>query len=111
MKRLFGARRSGKLENSKEEVQEHLRKIHSDERRERKLEECDKLVPPEEPKKQFDESELKFKEVHDVLNKTRATSAPGAHGIQYRVYKNCPKLTRRLWKLFSLEKKGDRCMV
>ncbi|XP_052093724.1 uncharacterized protein LOC127729844 [Mytilus californianus] len=102
MKRLFGARGSGKLENSKEGVEKHLRKTHSDVRREEDLEECEKLATPEEPKEQFDESELKFKEVQDVLKKARAASAPGPNGIQYRVYKNCPKLTRRLWKLLRV---------
>ncbi|CAC5424244.1 unnamed protein product [Mytilus coruscus] len=80
MKRLFGVRGSGKLENSKE----HLRKTHSDERREEDLEECEKLATPDEPKEQFDESELKLKEVQDVLKKARASSAPGPNGIQYR---------------------------
>ncbi|XP_076075792.1 uncharacterized protein LOC143046522 [Mytilus galloprovincialis] len=56
MKRLFGARGSGKLENSREEVEEHLSKTHSDERRGEDLEECEKLLTPEEPKEQFDES-------------------------------------------------------
>ncbi|CAC5364670.1 unnamed protein product [Mytilus coruscus] len=66
------------------------------------LEECEKLATPEEPKEQFDESERKFKEVQDVLKKAKAASAPGPNGIQYRVHKNCPKLTRRLWKLLTV---------
>ncbi|XP_076079229.1 uncharacterized protein LOC143049501 [Mytilus galloprovincialis] len=77
MKRLFGARGSGKLENSREEVEEHLSKTHSDERRGDDLEECEKLLTPEEPKEQFDESDLKFQEVQDVVRKARAGSAPG----------------------------------
>ncbi|XP_076086893.1 uncharacterized protein LOC143057470 [Mytilus galloprovincialis] len=77
MKRLFGARGSGKLENSREEVEEHLSKTHSDERRGEDLEECEKLLTPEEPKEQFDESDLKFQEVQDVVRKARAGSAPG----------------------------------
>ncbi|CAC5421779.1 unnamed protein product [Mytilus coruscus] len=111
MKRLFGARGSGKLENSKEEVEVHLRKTHSDERREEDLEECEKLATPEEPKEQFDESELKFKEVQDVLKKARAASAQGSNGIQYRVYKNCSKLTRRLWKLLRVVWRRRRKMI
>ncbi|XP_063420836.1 uncharacterized protein LOC134706057 [Mytilus trossulus] len=60
MKRLFGARGSVKLENSREEVEEYLSKTHGDERRGEDLEECEKLLTPEEPKEQFDESDLKF---------------------------------------------------
>ncbi|XP_076113419.1 uncharacterized protein LOC143081070 [Mytilus galloprovincialis] len=102
MKLLFGARGSGKLENSREEVEEHLSKTHSDERRGEDLEECEKLLTPEEPKEQFDESDLKFQEVQDVVRKARAGSAPGPNGISYRVYKNCPRLIRRLWKLLKV---------
>ncbi|VDI13015.1 Hypothetical predicted protein [Mytilus galloprovincialis] len=40
MKRLFGARESWLLGNSKDEVKEHQRKTQSDERREEDLEEC-----------------------------------------------------------------------
>ncbi|XP_071138283.1 uncharacterized protein [Mytilus edulis] len=102
MKRLFGARGSGKLENSREEVEEHLSKTHRDERRGEDLEECEKLLTPEESKEQFDESDLKFQEVQDVVRKARAGSAPGPNGISYRVYKNCPRLIRRLWKLLKV---------
>ncbi|CAC5424098.1 unnamed protein product [Mytilus coruscus] len=41
-------------------------------------------VKEEELKELFDESELKFKEVQDVLMIARAASAPGPNGIQYR---------------------------
>ncbi|XP_076113544.1 uncharacterized protein LOC143081178 [Mytilus galloprovincialis] len=62
---------------STEEVEEHLSKTHSDERRGEDLDECEKLLTPDEPKEQFDESDLKFQEVQDVVRKARAGSAPG----------------------------------
>ncbi|VDI06200.1 Hypothetical predicted protein, partial [Mytilus galloprovincialis] len=40
------------------EVGEPIRKTHSDGRREEDLAECEKLAIPEEPKEQFDESEV-----------------------------------------------------
>jgi len=43
-----------------------------------------------------------LKEVMDIVRKARASSAPGPNGIPYRVYKNCLKLTRRLWKLLRV---------
>lgn len=46
------------MENPKVEVGEHIRKTHSDGRREEDLAECEKLAIPEEPKEQFDESEV-----------------------------------------------------
>lgn len=39
------------------------------------------------------------REVQDVVKHARSSSAPGPSGIPYKVYKKCPKLLRRLWKL------------
>ena len=43
----------------------------------------------------------------DIVKKSRTKSAPGPSGIPYVVYKRCPMLLRRLWKLLRvLWKKG-----
>ncbi|CAC5383864.1 unnamed protein product [Mytilus coruscus] len=94
MKRLFGARGSGKLENSKEEVEEHLRKTHNDERRKHDLKECEKLATPEKPKELLDESELKTKEVQDVLKKARAASATRPNAAMNLIVKSVEKPSR-----------------
>ena len=50
----------------------------------------------------FDMSELQLKEVREVIRKARASSAPGLSGTLYKVYKNCPKLLLRLWKILQV---------
>jgi hypothetical protein len=102
IKTLLGDKRSGRLECSKEEVEEYLRQTYGDERRNEDLQECEKLVKPEPPSTEFDETEPKLTEVKDYIKGARAASAPGPNGIPYKVYKNCPSLTRRLWKLIRV---------
>ena len=99
---LLGKKTSGILESSLEELEEHLRRVYSDPRRDEELEECEKLIAPETPSELFDEKEPTLKEVHDVIRKARAASAPGPNRIPYRVYKNCPKLRRSLWKMLKV---------
>lgn len=96
MSGLLGAKRSGVLKAPKEEVEEHLRKVHSDPRREEELDMEGKLYSPEEPTISFDDREPRLQEVNDFLRKARGRSAPGPNGISYKVYKNCERLRRRL---------------
>lgn len=84
----------------REEVEEHLRKVHSDPRREEELDLEGKLCCPEEPTISFDDGEPRWQEVSDF--KARGRSAPGPNGTLYRVYKNCERLRRRLWRLLKV---------
>ena len=95
---LLGSKGSGTLTAGKEEVEQHLKDMHSDPRRDEDLGDNDKLIQPDEPKYPFDGAEPKLREVNDVIRKARAGSSPGPNGIPYKVYKNCPRLTKRLWK-------------
>ncbi|CAC5423517.1 unnamed protein product [Mytilus coruscus] len=97
--RLLGKKGSGQLKASKEEVEEYLREMHSDPKREEDLPEIEQLIRPDDPEQAFDESPPKLKEAVDVIKKGRAASAPGPNGVPYKVYKNCQRITRRLWKL------------
>ena len=36
------------------------------------------------------------------------SSTPGQNGILYKVYKNCPRLVRRLWRLLKIAWRRDR---
>uniref|UniRef100_A0A8W8L8P9 Reverse transcriptase domain-containing protein n=1 Tax=Magallana gigas TaxID=29159 RepID=A0A8W8L8P9_MAGGI len=96
--KLLGKKRSGMLLAEKAEVEQHLKEVHSEEKRDEELPEQPKLMQVCEPEHIFDESELTAKEVRYVIRKARAASAPGPNGIPYQVYKNCPRMTRRLWK-------------
>ena len=102
VKKLLGDKRSGRLDCPKEEVEQHLRDTHSDPNRQQELGDCPQLLQPDEPTVTFDESEPKWKEVEDIIKKARASSAPGPNGITYKVYKNCPRLARRLWKTLKV---------
>ncbi len=90
------------LKAPKEEVDEHLRKVHSDPRRKEELDLEGKLSGSEEPTIPFDDGELRWQEVNDFIRKARGRSAPGTNGISYRVYKNCERLRRRLWRLLKV---------
>ena len=98
--KLLEQKRSGTLKCPIELVEEHLEKVHSDPQRDEQLSEWSQLLKANDPEVEFDESEPKLKEVKDVIRKARAGSAPGPNGITYRVYKNCPRLVTRIWKLF-----------
>ena len=85
--KLLGKKSSGKLLAEKAEVENHLKEVHSDEKRDEELPEQPKLIQVCEPEHIFDESEPTAKEVRDVIRKARAASAPGPNGIPYKVYK------------------------
>ena len=99
---MLGQKRSGKLASSQEDIDQHLKQTYSDPAREQELGECNNLIEPPEPEVQFDMSELQLKEVREVVRKARASSAPGPSGTSYKVYKNCPKLLLRLWKILRI---------
>ncbi|VDI54010.1 Hypothetical predicted protein [Mytilus galloprovincialis] len=83
--RLLGKKGSGQLKASKEEVEEYLREMHSDPKREEELPEIEQLYTPGRSRA-----------------KRKAASAPGPNGVPYKVYKNCQRITRRLWKLIRV---------
>ncbi|XP_035683116.1 uncharacterized protein LOC118420431 [Branchiostoma floridae] len=103
-KKLLGAKTSGRLTCSREDVESYLQKTHGDSERETPLQERppEEFPDPRQPIRELDCSELKLAEVKEVIRKARAGSAPGPSGIPYRVYKKCPKLTRRLWSLLKV---------
>ena len=101
--KMLGQKRSGNLKASKEEVETYLHETYGDAQREEDLGECPKLFDPGPPNEcDFDEKEPQLQEVKDIIKKARAGSAPGPNGIPYKVYKQCPLLTRRLWRLLRV---------
>ncbi|RXN38269.1 reverse transcriptase [Labeo rohita] len=60
------------------------------------------LVAPPEPGIQFDCAEPTLKEVEEAVRAARSSSAPGPSGVPYKVYKQCPQLLRRLWKILKV---------
>ena len=94
--------KSGTMANSVEEVQEYIRSVHSDPEKQIPLGDCPRIEDEQPPSIQFDLSEPKLSEIRDVVKKARSSSAPGPNGIPYKVYKMCPQLTRRLWRLIKV---------
>ncbi|XP_038159099.1 uncharacterized protein LOC119796966 [Cyprinodon tularosa] len=99
-KTLLGEARSGSLSSSKEEVEEALRLTHCDPQRYELLSSHPKIIKVPPPSEPLVTREPTWKEVEEVVKKARTASAPGPSGVPYKVYKKCPLLLRRLWKLF-----------
>ncbi|GAA6088617.1 uncharacterized protein LOC109140547 [Tachysurus ichikawai] len=60
------------------------------------------LGQKKEPVEAFDLREPLLKEVQEVVRKARSRSAPGPSGTSYKVYKYCPKLLQRLWRILKV---------
>ena len=101
-KKLLNDKTSGDLVISKEEIEKHIKTIHSDPERHINLPNQEKLIKPDLPTIQFDETPLTIKEVRAVVKKARAGSAPGPNGIPYKVYKMCDGLLRILYQLLKV---------
>lgn len=97
---MLGEARSGRLTSPKEVVEEFLKESHSDDLRNQACGAHPKINrTAETPEEELDTSEPTWREVQDIVQKVRSASAPGPIGIPYKVYKRCPMLLRRLWKL------------
>ncbi|XP_061772124.1 uncharacterized protein LOC133562186 [Nerophis ophidion] len=101
-KQLLGQKRSGRLACSKAEVDHHLKQIYSDGCREQDLGPCRSLINPPTPTLDFDGKEPGWKEIQEVVRRARTSSAPGPSGVPYKVYKNCPRLLHRLWRILKV---------
>ena len=64
---LLSEEKSGKLESSQDEVENHLRETHSDPARDQPLGECSNILPEEKPTNPLEMKEPSWKEVSDVL--------------------------------------------
>ncbi|KAK3542028.1 hypothetical protein QTP86_010848 [Hemibagrus guttatus] len=62
--KFMGNVRSGQLKATKEEVEEHLRQVHSNPRREESLEEMEKLMKPTEPAVPFRDEDPSWQEMN-----------------------------------------------
>ena len=100
-KDLFAQSKSGTLSCTKEELDNHLKETYCDPRRDEPLANLCGIPRPSQPAVTFDMSYLKKKEVDDFVAKARAKSKPGQDCVPYKVYKRCPQLRFRLYKLLK----------
>lgn len=101
-KRLLGQKRSGHLACPVEEINHHLNTTFSDSSRDQDLGPCKALVIPAEPVSQFHSAEPTLSEVREAVRAARSSSAPGPSGVPYKVYKQCPRLLKRLWMILKV---------
>ena len=105
-KTLFNNEKCGRLNVSRDELDDHLKRIFAEESHE------PTPVPPDIPPLQhqgyqLDTNPPKWKEVQRVVRKARSASAPGPNGVPYRLYKCAPGVLCFLWRLMRVAwKKG-----
>ncbi|KAK0142412.1 Retrovirus-related Pol polyprotein from type-1 retrotransposable element R2 [Merluccius polli] len=103
--KLLGEKRSGHLTCPEEDINRYLSNTYSV--RDQDLSHCAALICPPEPSILFDTNEPTLKEVREVIKSARTASAPGPSGVPYKVFKNCPRLVERIWKIYRvIWKKG-----
>ena len=107
--KLFVESKSGKLDEPKEELENHLRMTYSEDWNCTPISPLRDLPKPEDPTLMFSDSRIKLSEVQDFVHKACAGSAPGMNGILYKLYKNCPRIHSKLTDL--LQQVWKKCIV
>ena len=106
-RRLLGDKRSGRLECSKTEVDTFLRNTVSDPQRDVDLDENSRILKLKAPEFDFDMKAPTWLEIKNIVFAARSASSPGPSGVPYSVYKRCPGLLHRLWKIIvTIWRKG-----
>lgn len=100
-KKLFVESKSGQLDVSQKEIEDHLYKTYTDKSSNIPISFMENLPILKDPIFSFDIQHIKFGEVLDFVRKARAGSAPGVNGISYKLYKNCPRVLRKLTGLLQ----------
>lgn len=75
--------------------------VHGDPSRAVPLGDCPFQLPTLKQQTPFNMADVTLDEVRSVVDKAWAESAPGPSGTTYKIYKNCPKLLKRLIKAFT----------
>lgn len=101
-RQLLDEKRSGKLAITKEDLEHYIKGQYTDAARDSPLGSPGYVPRPDPPRTPFDTSPPRLGEVREVLKKARSASAPGPNGLPYKVYKNCPQVTKILWKLMQV---------
>ncbi|KAL0188639.1 hypothetical protein M9458_015738, partial [Cirrhinus mrigala] len=97
-RQLLEEKKSGKLEITREKLEQHVKEQYSDPQRSVPLGTPGYVPQPAKPTAEFNIMPPKLSEVRQVVEKARS-SAPGPNGVPYKLYKNCPKVLELLWYL------------
>lgn len=87
VKGLFVKEKTGTL---KRELEQHLKKTHSDNQRHLPVSIPDDMPPIQPPQHQLETRPPTWNEVVSTVKRARTASAPGPNGVPYRLYKNAP---------------------
>lgn len=98
-RQLLEEKKTGKLETTREQLEQHVREQCSDPQRSFPLGTPGYVPRPAQPTAEFNIMPPKLSEVRQVVEKARSSSAPGPNGVPYKLYKNCPKVLELLWYL------------
>ncbi|KAK0156469.1 hypothetical protein N1851_000237 [Merluccius polli] len=98
-RKLLEEKKSGKLETTREQLEQHVKEPYSDPQRSVPLGTPGYVPRPALPTAEFNIMPPKLSEVKQVVKKARSSSAPGPNGVPYKFYKNCPKVLELLWYL------------
>lgn len=85
----------------KVEPEKHLKEAYKDPKRGERFPYINKLHSTTAPGTAFEMSDIKAKEVHEFVKKSRSKSSPRNDGVSYKVYKKCPRLKRILLLLLQ----------
>ena len=96
-RKIIAPKPTGEMKSSKAEVEEHLQKAHSEEKRSEERDTAADLHEYSEPFVKFNDNLPSFGVLNKRLRRTRSKSAPGPNGVPYLVYKRCPGLARLLF--------------
>ncbi|KAJ8414647.1 hypothetical protein AAFF_G00038490 [Aldrovandia affinis] len=102
VKDLFTKEKNGILKISKQELEEHLEKVHSDTEMHEQIVIPHDIPPIQPPEFNLDTGPPKWKELENAVQRARAASAPGPNGVPYKLYKNTPDVLRFLWRLMRV---------
>lgn len=95
---IFTKEKSGSLKTSKDQVEEYLRTIYTDEKKDEPIVVPTDILPISPPQHQFEISPPKLSEVKQAVKKAKSASAPGPNGVPYSVCKNATDVLKILWK-------------
>ena len=102
VKDLFTTEKNGTLKTSKQELEQHLEKVHLDSKRHEQITIPPDIPPIQPPVFNLHTSPPQWKEVENTVRRARAASAPGPNGVPYKLYKYAPDVLRFLWRLMRV---------
>lgn len=94
-RQLLEEKKSSKLEVTREQLEQHVRRQYNDPTRNVPLGTPGYVPRPTPPTSNFNVMPPKLSDVRHVVEKARSSSALGSNGVTCKLYNNCPKVLER----------------